>query len=506
MYLVVIGVLAIVLTISAPVYRLVADPTATLAAVAAVTLLPAVVGALVTRAVLRALERYPEAPSYGQAGFQRGMTLIQFLIAAGQAGVMVCTDWLPLCSRTPIVGTWILVPGVLSLVPLLLSIILVWIATYPADRAVRQIALEVYLYLGKPLRPVWPLGEYLQYNLRHQVLFVLAPMLLILLASDVVTRYERVIRRFTGQAYAPDVLVGLATIAVAIVAPEILRHIWITQRLPEGPLRDRLQSLCRQMRLRCRDLLVWRAGGMIVNAAVMGVIAPLRYVLITDAMLEQMEDAKIEAVFGHEAGHVKHHHIQCFLLLALISGCLVTIFSVHTRGLARTNESEYQLLLTLLGAGLVLKWGLVFGWISRRFERQADVFGVRTLALAGLPCSLPCALHSPSPNPGPKGGDPLCATAAHVFSHALYEVALLNGMQPEARSWRHSSIASRSRFLLQLAEDPRRTKHFERVVRLVQVAILLSAVAASLWAAQELRVWTLLGQKVVVPLGRLLVR
>ena len=78
-------------------------------------------------------------------------------------------------------------------------------------------------------------------------------------------------------------------------------------------------------------------------------------------------------------------------------------------------------------------------------------------------------------------------------------------MQPEARSWRHSSIASRSRFLLQLAEDPRRTKHFERVVRLVQAAILLSAVAASVWAAQELHIWALLGQKVVVPLGRLLV-
>lgn len=494
MYLVVIGILSIILTLSRPLYRLVTDPGWIMAAVAAATLLPAILGVLISRRVLRTLERTPENPARGQFVFGRGMSLVQALLAVCQAGVLLCTDWLPLCERTPVVGTWPLVPSLLALVPFLLSILLVWIVVYPADRAVRQIALEVYLFRGRPLRPVWPLGIYLSYNLRHQVLFILIPMLLILAAHDLVVRYDSQIQRLTGKDYAPDLLVGLAALAVALVTPEILRHIWVTQRLPAGPLRDRLLLLCRRLRLRCRDILVWRSGGMVVNAAVMGLVAPLRYVLITDAMLEQMDDTKIEAVFGHEAGHVKHHHIPCFVLFAVITGSIVTIFSARTRGVSHTH---YQLLLTLLGASLLLKWGLVFGWVSRRFERQADVFGVQTLTLCGLPCALPCAVHSPAGNPGQPVGDPLCATAAQVFSHALHEVAHLNGIPPEGRSWRHSSISSRSRFLQRLAQEPHRARRFQRGVLGIQIGILLAAAVGSAWAAYDLRmwdlVWTLLG-------------
>ncbi len=497
MFLVVIGVLSVILTLSKPPWNVVPQRAWIITAVAATTLVPAIVGMFVTRRTLRTLERVPENPNRGQFVFGRGMTTVQALLALGQAGLLLCTGWLPLCERTPVVGKWPLVPSLLALVPFLFSILLIWIVVYPADRAVRQIALEVYLFRGRPARPVWPLGLYLSYNLRHQVLFILVPMLLILAARDFVLLYERQIQRWTGKDYTPDMLVGMAALLVALVTPEILRHIWVTQRLPAGPLRDRLLSLCRTLRLRCRDILVWRSGGMVVNAAVMGLVAPLRYVLITDAMLEQMDDTKIEAVFGHEAGHVKHHHIPCFVLFAIISGSLVTIFSARTQGLP---PGQYQLMMLVLGVALMIQWGLVFGWVSRRFERQADVFGVHTLALSGLPCALPCAVHWPT---GAVGSDPetsssdvgdsslhpataslsrglgtrvgtpvaavrsgapaaLCATAAQIFSQALHEVAVLNGIPPEGRSWRHSSIASRSRFLQRLAQEPRRAHTFQR--------------------------------------------
>ena len=495
MYLVVIGILAIVLTLSRPLYPLLKQPGLIVGAVAAAILLPAIVGFLVSRRVLRVLDRHPERPSHGQAAFAHGMLLIQVLLAACHGAVLVCTEWLPLCRQTPVVGRWPLVPGVLAILPFLLSVLLLWVSVYRADRAVRQIALELYLFRGKPLRPVWPLLQYLLYNLRHQVLFILIPMLLILAAHDVVIRYQKAIQQITGVDYAADLLIGLAALAVAVTSPEILRHVWITQRLPDGPLRDRLVHIARKLRLRCRDILVWRSGGMIVNAAVMGIVPPLRYVLITDGMLEQMEDAKIEAVFGHEAGHVKRHHIMFFLLFAFISGCAVTIFSVRTRVLTRTDPQLYQMLATLLGVVLAVKWGVLFGWVSRRFERQADVFGARTLALSGLPCSLPCALHTPAANPDEHpAGDPLCSTAVHIFGDALHEVALLNGIRPEARSWRHSSIASRSRSRQGLARSPTRTQSFERVVLAIKIGILIAATASGFWAASELQLWPALAR------------
>jgi STE24 endopeptidase len=484
MYLVVIAILALILAFTAPPFRWVSEPGWVVTAVAAATVLPAGIAAFVCRRTLHLLDRHPEHPGVAQYSFGRGMVLVQASVAALQTAVLCCTDWLRLCNGIPLAGHWPVVPGTLAALPMVLSILLVWVATYPADRAVREIALETYLFRGRPVRPVWPLGQYLLFNLRHQVLFILAPMLLILAARDLIDLYEQPLREWSGQAALPDVL----------VAPAILRRVWVTKPLPEGPLRDRLLYLCRKLRMRCREILVWQSGGMIVNAAVMGVLAPFRYFLITDAMLEQMDDRRIEAVFGHEAGHVKRHHILFFLLFAFISGCWITALSYRSHGVSRLS---YQIGVVVVAALLAVKWGVVFGWLSRRFERQADVFGVRTLAVSGLPCQIPCALHTPAtagnPDDPPAGGDPLCQTAAEVFSQTLNEVAVLNGIPPNARSWRHGSISSRSRTLIRLANDPQATARFERVVYRAKLVIVLVALASGLWVAADMKLWTLLG-------------
>jgi len=493
MYLAVIGVFALILAFSGPPYRLVRDPGWVVAAVTAATLLPAGVALLVSRRALRLLDRNPADPGIGQFWFGRGMTVVQGVLALLHGAVLCCTDWLRLCHRLPLVGDWLVIPSTVAAVPFVLSIVLAWIATYPADRAVREIALETYLLRGRPVRPVWPLGKYLVFNLRHQVLFILVPMLLIVAARDVITAYEQPLREAAGYELLPDLLLGLAAGAVAVIAPVILRRVWVTQPLPAGPLRDRLLHLCRKLRMRCREILIWHSGGMIVNAAVMGVIAPFRYVLITDAMLEQMEDRRIEAVFGHEAGHVKRHHIAFFLLFAFITGCILTVLGHHSRGLDRVT---YGVAVAIVGLVLVLKWGVLFGWLSRQFERQADIYGVRTLTASGLPCHAPCAVHSPEAqagNPGaaPEAGDALCRTAAHVFGETLNEVAALNCIPPEARSWRHGSISSRSRTVLAFAQDPVAAARFERRVSRVKLAILAAAVLSGVLAAWDLKLWAL---------------
>src|SRR5690606_775026 len=90
-----------------------------------------------------------------------------------------------------------------------------------------------------------------------------------------------------------------------------------------GELRERLEDLCRRIGLTYRRILIWESDGMVVNAAVMGLLRPVRYMLLSDGLLEMMDDRKIEAVFGHEAGHVKNRHIQYYLLVAVLSMLLV---------------------------------------------------------------------------------------------------------------------------------------------------------------------------------------
>ncbi|TWT44613.1 Protease HtpX [Phycisphaerae bacterium RAS1] len=491
MYLVVIGILSIVLAFPRPVYRLLTDPSAVMAAVALVSLLPPLAGLLAARRTLRLIEKRVDDPGEGQFAFARGMMAAHALLLAGHGSLLLLTDWIRICLRTPVVGEWPVIGSLLALTPFLLSVLLLWVAAYPADRVVRQIAVEVYLLRSKPVRPVWSLGQYVVYNLRHQVLFVLAPMILILLARDIIAANESYLRKFSRQGYLSDLLLGAAAVVVALCAPVILRYVWVTSRLPDGPLRDKLLLLCAKLRLKCREILIWRSGGMVVNAAVMGVVPPLRYVLLTDAMLEQLDDTKIEAVFGHEAGHIKRHHILVFLLFALISGCATTVFSVRTH---RVDPLTYQLAAAGLGLLLAFKWGVLFGWISRRFERQADIYGVRTLALAGVPCSQPCALHqSDTPVSAALKSERLCSTAAHIFGDTLNTVAVLNGIPPEAPSWRHSSIASRSRFVQALARDPALAARFERRLLWIKLAVFIVATGSSAWAAWELKLWELVG-------------
>lgn len=489
MFLIVLGILSLVLALSRPLYPWVHEPCTVAVLLAIATILPALLGVIVTTIAVRMLDQRPDEPSRGQYFFHRGQGALQFLLGGMHAAILLATDWLILCGGVPGVGQWPAVPGLIATLPFLASVTLLWITLYPADRAVRQIAVEVYLYRARPVEPVWRLGEYLAYHLRHQVLFVFLPMLLILALRDIIEHYERPLVELAQDGSVPDLLLGAAAGLVAIFAPVLLRYIWITQRLPEGPLRDKLVMLAMRLGVGFREILVWKSGGMIVNAAVMGVVAPLRYVLLTDGMLSQMDDTKIEAVFAHEAGHVKRHHILFFLLFSLISGCILTIFSIYTRAI---EPLHYQIAAAVLGLVLAVKWGLLFFSVSRKFERQADLYGVRALESAGVPCSQPCLLHNRLEQgpPAPPAGA-VCTTCAHLFSDTLHDVAVLNGIAPEAGSLRHGSIAGRSRFLLGLASDPRSTLEFERAVARTKWGIFVVACGMSLWAAYALRLWNL---------------
>ena len=60
---------------------------------------------------------------------------------------------------------------------------------------------------------------------------------------------------------------------------------------------------------RYRDIIVWPTGNTVANAAVMGFWGPLRYVVVTDGLLNDMSEEQVQGVFGHEVGHIRGHHL-----------------------------------------------------------------------------------------------------------------------------------------------------------------------------------------------------
>lgn len=437
-------------------------------------------GAIVTGRVKRRLEVDPAWLPGAQRRLARGNALVRAVLLIGFGGLVYLTDWVRLVRGwNGVASVWGL-DEFIVLLPFFTAILVSWVFLYPADRALRRVALELRLWASAPARPPWGLRAFLKFMFRHHVLIIAVPMLPILVANDFVQVYARQIRRLLFDFGFADqvVLVAIAGL-VFLIAPVMLRYIWHTHVLPDGELRDRLEKLCRRVGLRYREILIWRSDGMMINAAVMGLFRPVRYILLSDGLLEMMDDARIEAVFGHEAGHVKCRHIEFYLLFALLS--MLVVGGVMELLMKAANEwpglfsripdfDTYQFVLaTVL---ILLIWAFGFGAVSRKFELQADLFGARSVTPPPEGCGQACFLHGTAPLPAgydPDDGEAVCATAAELFAGALHRIALLNGIPVDAKSWRHSSIADRMKRIRGYGQDPDGAVSLDWTVLLIKV-------------------------------------
>jgi STE24 endopeptidase len=443
-----------------------------------------------------------------QEWHNHGNHVVLVMVPLSLCVLLIGTPWMPLARETWGLGAWPLLAEAVILAPFFASIVLAWTALYPAERIIRREVLQQRVHDGAAARPVWRLGEYLIYKLRHQVFVIAVPMTMILLAKHILDPYRASLNTALRIPWAADAVLGAAACCVLLIAPVMIRLIWATRPLPAGPLREKLVEQCRRIGLRYRNILVWDSQGLIANAAVMGFVSPLRYIMLSDGLLETMSPRQIEAVFGHEAGHVRHHHLPFFLVFAALSMLIVGgVLELLVR-LFPVDPQQGWLQLIALVTTLVI-WGIGFGWISRRFERQADVFGVRAITPEIELCVPECAVHAARAayDPGAPATDSplgpamaaqtpqhaLCRSASQLFSMTLLRVADLNGIPRDAPSWRHGSINSRCRLLQRLADNPRDVLRFDRSLRRIKVAllaatILCAAVALWLyWPAQLLR-------------------
>jgi STE24 endopeptidase len=415
--------------------------------------------------------------------FHRTTTILRGLIILGYAGLVFLTDWTKLFTLRDIRPELQIVADYVSLTPYFAAVLGLWAASFPFERAVRGECFTVASDAVRADPAPWRFRSYLDFQIRHHLLIVAVPMTLILVAANITRGYEAYLQDWTGSVWASDAVLGVVAFAVFVTAPALLRRVWRTEPLKPGPVRERLDAMCRRIGLRCREILVWKSDGMMINAAVMGVIAPLRYVLLSDALLATMTPRQIEAVFGHEAGHVRKHHMQYFLLFALV-GWFAVSGLMEWMALGVVDEQAWwgSPAVVIQGVGVLATmvfWGIGFGWLSHRFEQQADLFGARSVTPEPAECGAPCSVHWDDNRliDHPHRG---CATGAMVFASALDRVAVLNGIPLDEKGWRHPSISGRIRFLSTVAGDPGRAEAFERrMARLARVLVLLALAGAA---------------------------
>jgi STE24 endopeptidase len=238
------------------------------------------------------------------------------------------------------------------------------------------------------------------------------------------------------------------------------------------------------------------------NAAVMGVVPRFRYVLLSDLLIETLSPRQVEAVFAHEVGHVRHHHMLWYLLF-VVSGVLLVEGAAELLGAGLDPNGTAALALDwTLSIGGLLLIVLMFGLLSRRCERQSDLFAARALIREpGEPAlAMFGATAEPDDDRDPEflGDDPrhlpVKPHGAEVFAETLRRVAEVNGipLHPRPRTGRrivdwfgrlleftghflHGSIAQRMQFVRQVAADPAATRRYDAAMRRLfgSVAVLL---------------------------------
>lgn len=248
-------------------------------------------------------------------------------------------------------------------------------------------------------------------------------------------------------------------VLLLLILPLALVPLWGAQRMPPGEMQRLMLRACERLGVRVAGLMRWpMSGGRVYNAAVIGMVPRLRYVLFTDDLMRDLPAPQVMAVLGHELGHARHGHLWMYVLFAnaglLFSFLLREPFAAMLVPwlewllpvLGVTAQADQVYVVAQAAAALLMMavmWRLAFGVLSRACERQADLAGAEL------------------------AGDP------QVMCDALKSVAHLSGQREDEPSWRHYSIAQRVAFLQAVRQRPEIATWHHHLVRMMRHGLIL---------------------------------
>lgn len=396
-------------------------------------LLPLVVGEIDFRRVRRRLARSDAVWDDLTRRVSRARRRLHLVVGGAYLAALFAARWGSLVARLGI-DDWILVDETLLLLPFFVAVAGAWVQEHRIVRLLQPTPETI--------------GEAVGFRARLYLIPIL-PLATLAAARDAVllAGLEGYFLSFEYLGWASLV----AFIVVVFVAsPFLLRAVLRVHPLPRGELRSSLEAMGERIGFRCREILVWRTGHRILNAAIVGLAPRLRYVLLTDFLLESLPPREIAAVYAHEAGHGVNRHAPFYLAYSLLFVVLAFPLSF------RLPEANLFLSVGVAMALFVVYWFALFGFVSRRAEREADLFGAQAV------------------------GDP------EAMAGALDRIAFLAGERKRLAAWRHFSTERRIACLRRFATEPALLDRARRVTRLMFAATLAGLAAASFLALRDL--------------------
>ncbi len=288
---------------------------------------------------------------------------------------------------------------------------------------------------------------------------VILPWLLISAGTDIINLLpSETIKRLLGKPEGQVVFFSCFLTALVIVAPSLIKFFWRCRPLEPGPQRQRIEDMCEKAGLGYNNILSWPIfEGRLLTAGVMGLVKRFRYILVTESLLDVLDDNEMDAVMAHEIGHIKRKHLLFYLvffvgfiilsyavfdlvLYAILYGNLVFPFAPR-HGMELSSATSI-LFTVAMAAILLVYFRFVFGYFMRNCERQADLYALTLLG-----------------------------TSRGLVS-SLEKIALHSGQTQDRPSWHHFSIRQRIDFLNRCESDGRLVvRHDQKLRRSIVVFV-----------------------------------
>jgi len=309
--------------------------------------------------------------------------------------------------------------------------------------------------------------KYIRSNIKFNLVIVI-PWLMLSLLKDVLGLILPDIDMIMSAPGVQEIVFGLFLLLLILFAPMFITRLWDCEPLPPSPLRDKITAFCQSRGVKFRDVMSWNALGKgLVTAGVIGVAARFRYLMITPALMELLDEDEIMAVVSHEVGHAKKKHPILYVVffmggLFILSNYLMELlndfFFTTSMGLKIITSSggadsgQIQLIILPLFILLfVLYFRYIFAYFMRIFERQADIY---------------CFESGIDPN--------------HMI--ASFQKLKTRLGENGKKNWHHYTLSQRIDFVRKSMENPGvASRHNKKVKRAVITFIAFLALAITLF-------------------------
>jgi Zn-dependent protease with chaperone function len=270
--------------------------------------------------------------------------------------------------------------------------------------------------LKNHLRSMWQ-------SFRSGVAWLIAPVLIVMGMSDLIAMLP------ISPTLAGWLTAAMILFLVPLGLPWLIRHLFRTSRL--NAAEDAwIGELVAAAGLRRTRAVRWQTGGQSFNAMVAGFVPPLRTLLISDRLLDELPREQIAMVVLHEAAHLRRRHVPIRMLSILpawAAGALVT----HLAG-----EHSWALAAgTLVGIAMTM-W--ILRLVAYRTEFDADFQACRMAVEVSAAVD-----HVPE----------TFERAAEALALALQRVTF---DQPQTRkaTWLHPGVADRVDWIRRQRAEP----------------------------------------------------